>query len=377
MPKSKKVTDKQKLTAENQIKQEMKSFDYDTIEWPIEVLVQKYLKGILDDKNKIFIPDYQREYVWDEKRKSKFIESLLMGIPIPYLFFADVEGRIEIVDGSQRIRTLVEFLCEGDFLDVDLLKQTNEKKLKEITGSALILKNLERLTQLEGFSFNDLPQSRQMRFINKSLKAILLSEKTDMKSRQDLFERINTGSDELKAMEVRKGVYSGKFYKFIKECAQNELFKKLCPISEKTAIREEAEERILRYFAYTNDFENYKGKVKVFIDDYIEKETPIFDTKKRILFKKRFNDMLLFIDKFFPYGFKKASNYKSTPRVRFEAISIGVSLALKEKEDLIPGSVLEWLESDEFKIHTRSDAANNTSKVTNRINYVKTKLLGS
>lgn len=100
------ITKELKDNAELQILKKIKSYDYDTVEYPIEVIVQKYHDGLKDDNGDIYIPDYQREYVWAEKRKSKFIESVILGIPIPYIFFADVDGRYEIVDGSQRVRTL-------------------------------------------------------------------------------------------------------------------------------------------------------------------------------------------------------------------------------------------------------------------------------
>ena len=107
------ITEKQKEAAEAQIEANHKTIDYDTREYPVEVLVQKYLVGLEDENNELFVPDYQREHTWPEEHQSQFIESVLIGLPIPYLFVADVklkEGRLEIVDGSQRIRTLVDFV---------------------------------------------------------------------------------------------------------------------------------------------------------------------------------------------------------------------------------------------------------------------------
>ena len=130
--------------AEHQIYNEQKSVGYDTREFTIEIMVQKYKIGIEEDKNDLFVPDYQRDFVWDETRQSKFIESIILGLPIPLIFVAETsEGRLEIVDGSQRIRTLTIFL-------------DNELKLVK----------LERLTNLNRFNFNDLSPSRQKKFKN-------------------------------------------------------------------------------------------------------------------------------------------------------------------------------------------------------------------
>ena len=85
--------------------------------------------------------------------------------------------------------------------------------------------------------------------------------------------------------------------------------------------------------------------------------------------------MLKFVDGNFPFGFAKSKKAKSTPRVRFEAISVGVALALRENENLNVDNI-DWIESDEFKIHTTSHASNSPNRVTGRIEFVKNKLLG-
>lgn len=80
------ITSQKKEIAEAEIREKREPVDYNTLEYPIEVLVQKYLGGIDEDENELFIPDYQREMTWDEDRQSKFIESILLGLPIPFLW---------------------------------------------------------------------------------------------------------------------------------------------------------------------------------------------------------------------------------------------------------------------------------------------------
>lgn len=360
MEKRSEITETDSMAIEEQIKKNITLFDFDTLEFPIEVIIDKYRKSLKDDylegeyidDNTIYIPDYQREFIWEVERKSKFIESILLGIPIPYFFFADILGRMEVVDGSQRIRTLEEF---------------QRGKLK--------LKGLEKLTLLNGMTFNDLPSIRRRRFLNKGLKAIFLGENTDGMSRHDLFERINTGSDELKSAEIRKGAYAGAFWDFIKECSENELFKKLCPISDKVGLRAEGTERVLRFFAYSDTLDGYKGRVTEFLDKYMKKSIKTFNDDVKEELQLKFELMLNFVDSNFPCGFKKVEQAKSTPRVRFEAIAIGVSNALEQVPTL---TVLNtnWIGSDEFKKVTRSDAANNKSNLVGRIDFVKSHLLG-
>jgi Protein of unknown function DUF262 len=84
------ITDEQKERAEEEIREKQKPVDYDTKEYPIEILIKKYTEGLDNDTNELFIPDYQREMTWDDERQSKFVESVLLGLPIPYIFVADI-----------------------------------------------------------------------------------------------------------------------------------------------------------------------------------------------------------------------------------------------------------------------------------------------
>ena len=91
-----------------QVEEQQRTIAYDMKEFTIEIYVKKYLDDIENDDNEIYVPEYQREFIWDIKHQSRFIESLLLGLPIPFMFAAEIKetGRLEIVDGSQRIRTL-------------------------------------------------------------------------------------------------------------------------------------------------------------------------------------------------------------------------------------------------------------------------------
>jgi hypothetical protein len=365
MPKAQKIVEDPKITdeeqefAEAEIREKQKVVDYDTKEYPVEVLVQKYRKGLDEDINELYIPDYQRDMVWTEARQSKFIESLLLGLPIPYIFVADLRpeqedeeedlGRLEIVDGTQRIRTLDSFL-------------NNELKLCK----------LEKLTKLNNFRFRDLPLARQRRFNRATLRMIVLTEKADEETRRDMFERINTGSVELNDMEKRRGISPGPFVDLLEELAQVPQFRELCPISESLVKKREPEEFVLRFFSYLNNYQNFGSRVDKFLNEYLEQyNDPNIDKDGM---RDEFLQMLEFVDKYFPNGFSKSKGHVRTPRIRFEAISVGVALALREKRDLEPKTI-EWLDSSEFKDYTTSDASNSRPKVIRRIEYVRDQLL--
>src|ERR1035438_2617716 len=121
------MTKEQIQKAEQQIYELRKSIRYDIRELVIENIVSKYEKGLdftEDDENQdktkfynvLFIPEYQRDFTWDKIRQSRFIESVILGLPIPLIFVAEnKDSAWEIVDGSQRIRTLHSFINNVDW----------------------------------------------------------------------------------------------------------------------------------------------------------------------------------------------------------------------------------------------------------------------
>ena len=360
--------------AEKQIAAQLKDVRYVVREYPTEVVVQKYLKGRKTDENEIYVPDYQRELIWPERHKSRFIESLLIGLPIPFLFVADVgeeedpdrSGRLEIVDGVQRIRTLTEFMT-GD----------------------LVLSNLDRLSKLNGFRFYDLAPSRQRRFRRATLRLIELTETITEDVRREMFDRINSGSVKLEAVEVRRGMEPGPFLALVTELAADPLLHQLAPISDGLRKRFEYEELVTRFFAFLNRYEDYGigGKVVAnFLLNYVR------DTNEQLKgpnkaaeikrMKEQWIEMLGVVRDHFPNGFKKSGRGRKVPRVRFEAISVGIGLAIRDLEedgdtvaDLKTDTIGEWLESAEFKEWTTSDASNNRANLIGRLEYVRNKLL--
>lgn len=350
--------DEERFIAEAQIREMKQDVDYQTKEFTVEVLVEKYKDGLEDDENEIFVPAYQRAFVWSDERKSKFIESVILELPIPYIFIASLakdiaedQGRAEIVDGSQRVRTLAAFLSN---------------KLK--------LVGLEKLDKINGFYFSDFEVSRQRKIKRQGIRVIELSDKATEQIRRDIFERINTGSDELRDMEKRKGIYTGPFYEFIKQCAASEDFRKVCPISHVKERREEAEELVLRYFSYCDSYQTFQHDVRKFLDKFLKTHQDNFPRERMLA---EFTKMVKFAEKRLPYGFKKTKDSSSVARVRFEALACGITLAQRVNPALSPPmkSIEEWIDSEPFRRHVVSDASNSLPRLRGRIEFVRNKLL--
>lgn len=356
---NKHIDDLNQMNIEKQIEQLQKTVTFNTREFTIEILVSKYLEGVDEGNNELFVPDYQREFVWDEERQSKLIESIILGLPIPLIFLTEnQDGRLEIIDGSQRIRTLSSFIENN-----------------------LILNGLEKLDLLNNLKFKDLHISRQRKFKNIPIRTIVLS-KIDDEVKTDLFERINRGSDLLFAMEKRKGIYKGEFCDFIyNDCATLPLLKKLAPLSKNVEKRQELEELILRFFALSDAYPNFKTSrqgISAYLDSYMEEKQRNFSDEEKERKIEDLNSVLEFVDKNFSRGFLKSSKQRGVSRVFFETISVGVFLALKENLNLKNQeiNVSPWIESKEFKsFFIGKYKTHDPQRINDRINFVKRHLL--
>jgi hypothetical protein len=330
--------------ADRQIRQVQKEIRFDTRDFPVETIVDRFQRG------SFFIPPYQREFIWNQTDQSQFIESVVMGLPIPMMFLAeDDESSFEIVDGAQRIQTLDAFLAND-----------------------LILDGLTKLDKLNGFRFTDLSETQQNKLSSRALRIVVLDQETTVENRQDLFNRINKFGRVLESSERRRGAFDGPFISFLEDCAKDKAFRALCPITPAKEKRKEPLELVTRFFAYSERYKVFEHDVDLFIDDFVKTNRNEFDRGR---FEKEFLDTMSFVQKFFPYGFAKSHTAKTTPRVRFEALSVGVNLALREKPDLIPAPVSPWLESPEFEKHTTTHASNSAPRLRGRVEFVRDNLL--
>jgi hypothetical protein len=352
------MTDGQKFTiaeinaADRQIEEQTKRIDYYLTEYSLELLATKMKDSEFE------VPDYQREYTWEEERKWRFIESILMTLPIPFLFFWEnpKSGKLEVVDGSQRLRTIQEFIF-GD----------------------LVLGELDKLSLASGFAFKDLPESRQRKFKNRSIRGIVLNQHADDQTRFEIFERINTGSKIANKAEVRRGALRGPFMNLVIELAKEARFVELTPVSEKQLKEREREELVTRFFAYGDGLDDYADEVSPFLFSYAKKMNQAMTDTPTLIeeYRQRFLTMISFVEAAFPFGFKRNAKGRASPRARFESIAVGIYWALQAKPALEPQmeKVRMWIQAQEFSDVTGSDGANAIKRLKARIDFVRKQLL--
>lgn len=361
-----------------------KEYSYSVRDWDIMTIIRMFswrkqdevLQDYIENEDlEIYIPTYQRRFVWTDNEKSHFIESLFMNLPMPFIFLNQtsseednmgIVGILEIIDGLQRLSTIKEFI------DWDLK-----------------LRNLEYIKELNGYTYNQLPGLLQKRFKLISVR-VLIFNWLDIDQRREMFFRINTTGNKLTPSEVRKGVYEWPVYKLFVQLSKSPLFERLCPLTPWRKNREEWVELILRYFAYTERYDEYNQKVKRFLDTYmnekskeLEKDLEEEREQKLQQMKDSFMLMLDIVDSNLRYGFRKKEKWKRTfnksftSRVYFESISVWIGLALQKK----PKSELkvDWLQnlltSEDYEKIISSDGANNKKKFQERIEIVRDYLL--
>jgi Protein of unknown function DUF262 len=361
-------SDERVEAAERQILEYSRTVKFTVTEYSFEFIVQKLTT------DRYYVPGYQREMIWTPAKQSKFIESVLMGLPIPFVFFwQDKDGRMEIVDGSQRLRTIRDFMADK-----------------------VTLRDLEALPAVNGFRFSDLPDSRQRKFEETPIRVIILDNTTDAVTRTEMFARINTGGTTANDAEVRRGSLPGPFMDLVIELAADPTFVELTPISQQLVDKREREELVTRFFAYLHGFNpalnngegdipSYKEEPRRFffsfvkdMNDRASAEIQANGTSPTIdAMRTDFAGALDFIKTTSPHGFTKSETGNQVPRVRFESIAVGSALALRA-DPSVADSVADMtplLSSKVFSDATRSDAANVKSKLLNRIRLTRNWLM--
>lgn len=219
-------------------------------DYVIDGLVRRILDG------SIYVPSFQRNFVWDSKKASRFIESLLLGLPVPGIFLSKEEKsqKLLVIDGQQRLRTL-EYFYEGAFGD---------------TGLVFALRGVQE--QFDGVTYKTLREEDKRRLDDSILHATIV--KQDEPSDNDssiyqIFERLNTGGVLLLPQEIRACIYHGQFSDALKELNTNQAWRTVFGSLPHKNMRDQ--ELILRFLALYFSVLSYKKPMNEFLNSYMHK----------------------------------------------------------------------------------------------------------
>ena len=328
------------LLTKQRIKDLLDSRSDDRIEFRIVTEQTRYplknVKEIFQSSDYKLDPYYQRDIVWGESTKSRLIESFIINIPIPPIFLFEYEyGKFEIMDGKQRISTIISFLDDEFCLDsLEFFHEFNGKKYSELPGNVR-----DTITR---------------RYISG---IIILSESTKDESekqnmRRLVFERLNTGGLALNRQEVRNAIYSGPFNDMLKRLASDEVFKKLWapPAKPKYDSRLEYTEKVLRFFAYFSAVNNDITPISTsrLLDLYMEASKEFTESELEEL-EEFFKKVVITVRKLFgKKAFMSSAKSKKAENMIFDSVMLFISNNLDNLEQFDDGA-FEQLKFDVLK----------------------------
>lgn len=218
-------------------------------DWTVATIIEQIRKG-----NILLDPQFQRRNAWDHTRKSRLVESLIIGLPIPNIVLAEqkgAKGKFIVIDGKQRLVSLLEF-----------------------TEKELPLGDLTLRRNLEGKRYSDLKSDPALAddltaFENQTIRTIVIRNWPSEKFLYVIFYRLNSGSLPLSPQELRKAIYPGEFLNYIDDYLSTSTLTNSV-LGQKTPDRRMRDaELVLRYIAFELNYPEYGGNFKVFLDNTV------------------------------------------------------------------------------------------------------------
>lgn len=338
-----------------EIDRERRTVKTDNTKMSVGEIINLYKDGDL-----IINPEFQRAYRWDSTQKSRFIESILLGIPIPSIFVAaDDDGRWQLVDGLQRISTILQFF--------GLLKVTDMKPL--------VLQQTDRLPSLEGVAASteaedaaSILDARYIRDIKRTpLEVQIIQRESDAKAKFDLFERINSYGSKLTDQEMLNAALyyvNPNFCNWLRSLTANDAFNKLTTFSNKERIEAYDEEIVLRFLLIStmpqekiSTIQNYRKELKEFSFRLAERFNIGEMNDLKTLFENTFSYMLTIshniLHKWEPEKRKYTNKFS---RTAFDAIACAFGYAfhngLSIVDDPLPATRSLWEEPHSISNHS-------------------------
>jgi hypothetical protein len=339
-----------------QLEKQRHRVDFDTYDITVQQLISMVESGAID-----VAPAYQRQFRWDDSKRAHLVESVFLGVPVPSLFMAtNRDGTWELVDGVQRLSTLIQFAG------------TDAARARLALREPLNINGLEKLSELNDATFLSLPDSLKLQFGLRPIKVITLSDKSDLGVRFDLFERLNTGGVALTNQEIRACIYRGPLNEFLDRLAKTPDFHKVVLLTQRQDEDGTREECVLRFFAYLHRYRRFDHSVVEFLNDYMKEASASFDYDAN---EKLFLGTFQQLAKALPQGIVRKVSRRITPFNLYEAVAVGAALALRIQQKLVARGIDAWMASEDLKKMT-TGATNNRSTVVGRIEFCRDRFLG-
>lgn len=335
---------------------EVSSYGWDS---DVEGLVKRLNRG------DIKLPGFQRGFVWGQLEQSRFIESLILGLPVPNIFLAQDRGSktLNIVDGQQRLKTLQRYLA-GDF------SISNSKKIHEDLRSCYFNREVAKTSK------SKILEDADERTLSDSILHSIVIRPDPSSDSPDygyeynnaviqIFRRLNTSGKALQPQEVRSCIFYGPFDDLLHELNENVAWRELFGPKHS---RYKDVETILRFFALYESSNEYKATMPSFLDKYMLRKRNI-DADVLLEMRERFEAVMgLLLSAAGELLFKTGSTFLLS---KFDAVTVGLSkaidLGISFEDTDIKSKIDQLLDDDDYKDST-AEFINDTGNVIKRIN---------
>lgn len=327
--------------------------------WSLRQAVDDITDGTID-----LTPDFQRPSVWNAEKRSRLIESILLGIPLPALYFsADPNGKMQVVDGVQRLSAINDF-------------SNNKFKLRD----------LEYLSSLKNRTFSELEASYRRRFNQTQIFVNVIEPETPVEVKFNIFKRINTGGEPLTPQEIRHALSQNRSRALLKRMATSEAFRRATNHAFDEDSRMAGRELALRFIALRLDPELKEYEAAETVDDYLISWTRRIDDPKKIsdaqiddLEQQFERSMLAAIAVFGEHAFRKwpkgSDRLSPVNRALFESWSVALAdhdiKSLAHRKDGIIAAVREAFSTNREYISSITAATADLARVKLRLKVAR------
>lgn len=308
------------------------------------------------ERSEIIIdPDFQRLFRWDTYQKTRFVESILIGIPVPPIFVAEDElGRWELVDGLQRISTIFSFF--------GILRSLPDKNNWIMTKGDIA-------NDLENLACKDLPLKFQLNIKRASCRVEIIKWNSAFDMRYELFNRLNTGGSELTDQEIRNAIFRGvskDFNSFLRRCAELPEFISIIQPTERQLEQLYMDELVLRFCSLFDYKEELSDNISQHMTAYMK--IAVSQPENIPPLEKAFVESLKILSPIGKEVFRGSNNVFSTSL--YDCVTIGISKYIgrysTERTDVIIQKIQELKASENFKKASGSASASK-SRIMKRI----------
>jgi Protein of unknown function DUF262 len=341
-----------------------KGIKHETLTFSISELVNMYSARPMEIE---ISPDFQRLFRWSREQQSSFIESLILEIPVPPLFFYETDAGVwDLLDGLQRLSTIFRFVNAGE-----VPIEYRGKPLNEVDWH---YENENDLTELEGQSFHTLPTSLNLNFKRTRLHIYVLKRETDRMYKYEVFKRLNRGGAPLEEQEIRNcsvRLLGPEFPEFIEQVGSDKNFRIAIGLGDELMRNGYVEELALRFFAMKNAEALFKHDVAAFLTEYMEevaKKGFAFDYDgERQLFERVWKSVALALPDGEAFrGRRDGRSVGPFSPALFEIISVGIARNVDNAEKFAPDKLRQRIVAaiDEARSNGFTGAGSNSKAKT-------------